>query len=596
MGKHCERLGDGGGRQFGHGGSDWLVGGAGNDRLHGRGGDDLLEGNGGHDLLLGNRGDDALVGGEGNDRLRGGHGDDEMNGGAGRDWLRAHFGNDWLYGDDGDDRLQGNRGDDLLRGGAGDDRLEGGQGNDVLDGGAGDDQVSGGQGDDVFLYRQGDGNDFFNGERGAGDVIRLDGIAEGWTLNLQKGRVVSEEGGHLQLAHGSKGTLVFADGSKVRFNGIERIESIALAPSETPPPNQAPGNLELSASMVNENAPDGTVVGLISAADPNPGDTLAYALLDDAGGRFAIDAATGAITVKDGSLLDFWTADQHSVVVEVTDGGGLSASATFSIAVEWDNSGDDTVSGGDADNVIDGGPGADTLRGEGGNDHLIGGDGDDELDGGAGDDVLEGREGDDFLLGGDGADQLSGATGKDMMFGDDGDDRLSGGDGDDQLFGGLGDDHVDAGAGDDSLFGNTGHDVLDGGAGDDTIFGSLGNDTIFGSLGNDLIRGGAGADTLSGGTGADRFVFDRIADGVDTIADFGASDVLAIGNMLIGFGAGQEAAFVDLVDDGASTTVRVDVDGAAAGVDFEPVAVLSGVTGTTLTDLVNAGQIDFWLA
>jgi hypothetical protein len=27
-----------------------------------------------------------------------------------------------------------------------------------------------------------------------------------------------------------------------------------------------------------------------------------------------------------------------------------------------------------------------------------------------------------------------------------------------------------------------------------------------------------------------------------------------------------------------------------------PIAVLNGVTGTTLTTLVNAGQIDFWLS
>ena len=149
----------------------------------------------------------------------------------------------------------------------------------------------------------------------------------------------------------------------------------------------------------------------------------------------------------------------------------------------------------------------------------------------------------------------------------------------------MGHDRLEGGAGDDSLFGNSGDDVLDGGAG---------NDMIFGSLGDDIVRGGAGNDALSGGSGADRFVFDSIGDGVDVISDFGGGDVLAIGNMLIGFEAGQEAAFVELVDDGTSTTVRVDVDG--AGGDFEAIAVLQNVTGTSLTALANAGQIDFWAA
>jgi hypothetical protein len=69
----------------------------------------------------------------------------------------------------------------------------------------------------------------------------------------------------------------------------------------------------------------------------------------------------------------------------------------------------------------------------------------------------------------------------------------------------------------------------------------------------------------SGRLEADRFVLDSIGDGVDVISDFGAGDVLAIGNMLIAFEAGQEAAFVELVAEGTSTTVWVDVDGAADG-------------------------------
>jgi Ca2+-binding RTX toxin-like protein len=523
-------------------------------------------------------GNDQLSGGAGADWLRGGLGDDELSGDAGNDWLRGHFGNDALHGGAERDYLHAGRGDDSLYGGDGDDRLDGGHGNDMLEAGAGDDQVWGGLGADVFVYRPADGNDFFNGGRGTDDVIRLDAVAGAWTLDLGRGRIVSEDKGHVLLSPGSKGILTFADGSKLCFTGVERIETAGVHQV-----NQAPGLLALSADTVLESAPDGTAVGVVSAIDSDPGDTLTYALVDDAGGRFAIDPATGAITVADGSLLDFWTADQHSIVVQVTDAGGLSASAPFSIAVQWDNSGDDTLSASDSDDVIDGGPGNDTLHGEGGNDHLIGSAGDDTLYGGDGDDTLEGAAGGDTLEGGTGDDTLEGGADDDFLFGLDGADVLDGGDGGDQLFGDMGHDRLEGGAGDDSLFGNSGNDVLDGGAG---------NDMIFGSLGADIVRGGAGDDALSGGSGADRFVFDSIGDGVDVITDF-SGDVLAIGNMLIGF-EGQEAAFVELVDDGTSTTVRVDVDG--TGADFEAIAVLQNVTGTSLTALANAGQIDFWAA
>jgi len=88
-------------------------------------------------------------------------------------------------------------------------------------------------------------------------------------------------------------------------------------------------------------------------------------------------------------------------------------------------------------------------------------------------------------------------------------------------------------------------------------------------------------------------VFDGPGQGVDRITDFGAGDVLALGGMLEGFAAGREAEFVELVDDGTHTTVRVDPDGAAGAAGFEAIAVLSGVSGTGLGNLVSAGQIDF---
>ena len=74
-------------------------------------------------------------------------------------------------------------------------------------------------------------------------------------------------------------------------------------------------------------------------------------------------------------------------------------------------------------------------------------------------------------------------------------------------------------------------------------------------------------------------MFDGPGQGVDTITGFGADDVLAIGSMLEGFAAGREADFVELVDDGSSTAVRVDADGAAGPAGFEAIAVLSGSAG-----------------
>jgi Ca2+-binding RTX toxin-like protein len=508
------------------------------------------------------------------DKKVGQKGDDHLKGGDGNDWLDGRAGHDRLAGGTGHDLLFGGRGDDQLSGGAGNDRLFGGRGHDQLAGGTGKDKLFGGAGNDTFTYRAGDGTDYVDGGNGT-DVIRLDSVGGGWKLHLSCGRVVSRDSGKICLSKGAAGKIKLADGSIIVFRNIEQIHTVQEVPepNETPevpkvPVNQAPSLQPISAATVVENAANGSVVATVLASDPDAGDALTFALTDDAGGRFAIDPTTGVIMVADGTMLDFESADQHSVTVQVTDGGGLSHTLTTVIGVLFDNSGNDTLSGDAADNVIDGGTGDDVIAGDGGNDQLSGGGGDDELDGGDGDDLLAGDDGNDLLFGGDGDDQLSGGAGAD------------------QLHGGMGNDQMDGGDGDDSLFGNVGNDVMSGGAG---------NDRLFGAMGDDVLAGGDGDDTLSGSTGADRFVFDAADQGQDTVTDFGAGDVLVFTG-LASFTAGREAEYVNLVQNGGSTTVLVDADGAANGSAFDPVAVLTGVTLTSLTDLVNAGRIDLWAA
>ena len=97
--------------------------------------------------------------------------------------------------------------------------------------------------------------------------------------------------------------------------------------------NEAPTNETLTNGAVAENSANGTVVGTMHTTDPDAGTVLTYTLVDNAGGRFAIDAETGVITVADGTLLDFETASSHGISVRVTDQGGLSFDKNFTIQV-----------------------------------------------------------------------------------------------------------------------------------------------------------------------------------------------------------------------------------------------------------------------
>jgi len=131
--------------------------------------------------------------------------------------------------------------------------------------------------------------------------------------------------------------------------------------------------------------------------------------------------------------------------------------------------------------------------------------------GGSGDDTLTGTAATDILYGNAGNDQLNGLDGDDVIWAHEGTDTLNGGGGDDFLRGGAGNDILNGGADADNLDGGTGIDTLDGGDGDDRIFDWEGSSIVTGGAGNDTIlinlgwnnANGAGFGSLATGDGND---------------------------------------------------------------------------------------------
>lgn len=222
-------------------------------------------------------------------------------------------------------------------------------------------------------------------------------------------------------------------------------------------------------------------------------------------------------------------------------------------------SGDDSILGNEAFNLLDGNAGNDTLRGFAGNDTLVGGMGDNLLDGGGNKDtvlfgdategvsvslttgiaaagawgtsnlvsieVVYGSAFADTMTGGALPDEFHGADGNDFLSGDGASDILDGGNGDDTLVGGLGPDLVDGGAGfDTARFSGLGVKVnlttgvhsasaegdkfvsieaFEGTGNGDTLVGDGAGQFLFGKDGDDLLRGMGGDDLLAGGMGLD---------------------------------------------------------------------------------------------
>ena len=100
--------------------------------------------------------------------------------------------------------------------------------------------------------------------------------------------------------------------------------------------NEAPGVLTMTGGRVAETAPAGTHIGTVSASDPDAGDNLVFDLPKDAGGRFAIDPASGALSVAEGARLNFEAGAHHKLIVRVTDSSGLSRAAHVTIDLDDD--------------------------------------------------------------------------------------------------------------------------------------------------------------------------------------------------------------------------------------------------------------------
>lgn len=155
--------------------------------------------------------------------------------------------------------------------------------------------------------------------------------------------------------------------------------------------------------------------------------------------------------------------------------------------------GNDTIHGGNAIGVANGGAVI--------NDTIDAGAGDDVVFAGDGDDLVEGGSGNDRIDAGSGADKVRGGLGNDTIAGGVGNDTLEGGAGDDIINGEAGDDRISGGEGADLLYGAEGNDIVHGGSGNDVIYLGAGNDSIFGDGDSDhvILLDGFGTDTAVGG-------------------------------------------------------------------------------------------------
>lgn len=605
-----------------------LSGGLEHDSLSGLAGADTLRGGAGNDTLLGGEGNDSLLGEAGDDTLIGGAGADVLDGGAGVNTVsyassaavvvnltsNNHLGgdalgdsltniqnvigsvqNDTLMGDNNANQLQGGNGDDALFGGAGNDTLQGDAGNDRLDGGEGNDTLTGGLGNDTLVG--GFGFDLMDGSVGAGDVNVADYSASNLaTMTVDLSNTVLGAGLGSSLAQGDvlsniqkvlgsaqKDTFILADSTVTQeLDGGAEVNAVSFerASASVTATLQAFAGVSLAGAAVGK-----TFTNIQNLTGSSQGDVLGGKdgennLLTGGLGNDIFLVTTGADTLEGGGGSD--RADfskltvTESFVINLDAAGdalfswGASNTAQLkSIEEILVGAGDDSITGHNQNEILNGGAGNDTLNGAAGNDNLQGDLGNDSLLGGTGNDSLFGGAGNDNLQGEVGDDSLLGGTGNDTLLGGDGNDILLGGAGPDTLDGGAGDDFASYG---DLISGITINLGNSGSSSGDAQGDSYNNmEGVIGTGGDDTIHGASGFTTLRGGAGDDTFFASAQAERMEGEA----------GRNTVNYSASTSAVTVDLSDTNA------EAGGFAAG---DTLVDIDKIIGSSFNDSIKAGS------
>ncbi len=170
---------------------------------------------------------------------------------------------------------------------------------------------------------------------------------------------------------------------------------------------------------------------------------------------------------------------------------------------------------------------------------------------------LFGGNGNDVLTGGSGADQLFGGNGNDTLNGGDGNDILDGGAGDDTVVGGNGTDTAFLGAGNDTFIWNPreGSDVVEGEAGFDTLDfrgDNISENITISANGSRALLSRTAGNVIMDLNGVERIQFEAVGQNADhiTINDLTGTDVKQVA---IDLGGGDQ----DGNGDGKADTVNI---------------------------------------
>ncbi len=119
-----------------------------------------------------------------------------------------------------------------------------------------------------------------------------------------------------------------ATGEMLKVTASDNHAVVYYTVTVNPPVNSAPTDIVLSSDTVPENSSTGTVVGTLSATDPDAGDTFTYSIVTP-GVPFQING--GQLEV--GGAIDYEATTSIGLIIRVTDTSGLPFDKLFTINI-----------------------------------------------------------------------------------------------------------------------------------------------------------------------------------------------------------------------------------------------------------------------
>ena len=113
-------------------------------------------------------------------------------------------------------------------------------------------------------------------------------------------------------------------------NGGTDTQAIAITVTNV---NEAPTDIALSNNTINENQPVNTVVGALSATDPDASATFTYSLTCAVAGVDDSSFNINGTNLRTSASFDFETQSVYNICIRVTDQGGLTYDKNFVVNV-----------------------------------------------------------------------------------------------------------------------------------------------------------------------------------------------------------------------------------------------------------------------